>query len=389
MTVSNGNIRKRVYHRDGRAWTRFVATIELEPGGERSRRSASFDRERDARRWLAEQRSRAESGVALSADVPTVGTLLAEWLQHGTGTKGWSPSHTYRCESIVRVDLASLARVPADRLSVRDVEAILDRKRAAGASPDTVRLVRAALRAALNLAIRRGVLTRNVATLAQTPAPRRTAPRFLSQDEALTLLAALDRERLGPLFKVALGLALRPSEAIGLRWEDVDFDTRVIRVEQGIQLIDGTYQVRRPKTERSRRAIPFPIEIGEILREQKVSQLEERVQALRWDDSGLVFTNRHGGPVYPPYPNRRLQRILQDLGLKRVTFQELRHTGATLLLAMGAELAAIQDLLGHTSINTTRRYAQVVEPLKRDATELMGPLFRKVAPSVDAASSLV
>lgn len=389
MAGSSGNIRKRVYQRDGRTWIRFVATIELDSGGERSRRSASFDREREARRWLADQRSRAESGVALSADVPTVGTLLAEWIQHGIGTKGWSPSHTYRCESIVRVDLASLARVPADRLSVRDVEAILDRKRAAGASADTVRLVRAALRAALNLAIRRGVLTRNVAALAQTPAPRRAAPRFLTQEEALTLLAALDKERLGPLFKVALGLALRPSEAIGLRWEDVDFDARLIRVEQGIQLIDGTYHVLRPKTEGSRRTIPFPVEIGEILREQRVAQLEERMQAVRWEDSGLVFTNRHGGPVYPPYPNRRLRRILQDLGLERVTFRELRHTGATLLLAMGAELAAIQDLLGHTSINTTRRYAQVVEPLKRDATDRMGTLFREAAAALDGASLLV
>ena len=103
-----------------------------------------------------------------------------------------------------------------------------------------------------------------------------------------------------------------------------------------------------------------------------MAQIEECLASIRpWADSGLVFTNQTGGPLYGPHLTRHLRRILNGAGLPRVTFRELRHTGATALLAMGAELTVIQDLLGHTSIAMTRRYAQVVEPLKREAADRM------------------
>ena len=354
-----------------------MATIELrdDRNGDRERREKSFQREREAKAWIAKQHALVGAGVQVFGSTPTVGTLLEDWLEHGHVARQWSPSHYRRSLIIVRRDLASLRRLAADELTVRQVESVLEAKRATGAAPDTVRLVRSALSAALNLAVRRGVLARNVAALSQGPRVRQTAPTFLHPNDLARFRAALEGDRLGILYRIAMRLALRPSEVIGLRWVDVDLDGALLKVEQNVQRFDGFeefeggYSVLEPKTGLSRRTIPLTDNLIASLRVHRKNQLEERMAARRWDDSGLVFTNARGGPLNESYVNKRLKKRLEEASLPCVTFQQLRHTGATLMLSLGAELAAIQELLGHTSINTTRRYAKVIEPLKRDAVE--------------------
>ena len=75
--------------------------------------------------------------------------------------------------------------------------------------------------------------------------------------------------------------------------------------------------------------------------------------------------------------NRRLRTVLRRAEPAHVTFRELRHTGATLLLALGENIEVVQEILGHTSINTTRRYAKVIEPLKRRAADRMDAFVRQ------------
>ena len=219
------------------------------------------------------------------------------------------------------------------------------------AAPHTVRLIRAPLAAALNLAMRRGIIDRNVAAIAEIPRIRPHDPRYLTPDQVQDFLPALGGERLGTLFAVTLLLALRPSEAIGLRWQDVDFDARTVTIAQTVQREGGEYVALRPKTDRSARTMPLAVEVAALLRLHRVAQLEEVGRCE------LVFTNRNGAPVHSPQANRRLSVILERAGLPHLAFEELRHTGATLLLARGHPLEVVQEWLGHTSILTTRRYA--------------------------------
>ena len=230
--------------------------------------------------------------------------------------------------------------------------------------------------AALNLAIRRRLLPpgHNVARLAQGPELRQHRPNFLTPEIAAQLLAVLQHERLGALFSVSMLLALRPSEAIGLRWEDVDLEAGELHIRQSIQHEQG-YAVRQLKTESSARTIAIPEAVAELLRRHRLTQLEARVSTSGWLDSGLVFTNTHGGPVYEAAANRTLRRVLDAAGLPRVKFYELRHTGATAMLALGVPLEQIQETLGHTTINTTRRYAKLLEPARRDAAARVNAFF--------------
>src|SRR2546430_732135 len=97
-------------------------------------------------------------------------------------------------------------------------------KSQAGLSPRTVQYLRAILRAALNQALRWNLVGRNVAELVDPPRQVRYRPRFLDVDEARVFLAAVAGDRLEALYILQLTLGLRPGEALGLTWDDVDLN---------------------------------------------------------------------------------------------------------------------------------------------------------------------
>lgn len=121
----------------------------------------------------------------------------------------------------------------------------------------------------------------------------------------------------------------------------------------------------------------FPAEIETLLREHRQAQLRERLSALRWDDHGLVFPNTTGGPLYGPYVTRAMQKIMLRAGIPRRRFHDLRHTGASILHALGVDLKTIQEVLGHSTYQLTAdTYTHPNDTVFIDAAEKMGGFLR-------------
>lgn len=299
-------------------------------------------------------------------------------MEHGTTLGDWSPSYARRTKGIVARDLAPLHDVRVDELSVSDVEALIERRQKGGASPNTIRLMRNALSAAINLAIRRELLSpwANVAGRAQAPTVRREAPHYIPPELVPAFIDGLADERFRVLILTAMTLALRPSEGIGLLWSDIDLDKRELTIRGSVQYEGKSYVRRdRPKDEEPR-TIAMPAFLADLLREHRKEQMverqadyadiapmplrtpamvrkadlarqrhDERRQRRKVHDAawpGLVFTSRDGGPVYEAGVNRRLALIIDQINRARqepklgvapeplppVTFYQLRHTGA-------------------------------------------------------------
>lgn len=85
-----------------------------------------------------------------------------------------------------------------------------------------------------------------------------------------------------------------------------------------------------------------------------------------------MFTSPTGHPLHGPTVTRRFQKLLADAGLERMRFHDLRHSCASLLLAQGVPLSSIMDVLGHSSITTTRDvYAHLGDELRDEAAQAM------------------
>jgi integrase len=239
--------------------------------------------------------------------------------------------------------------------------------------------IRNVIRAAMNQALRWGLVARNVATLADAPRIERPAVRVLSAAEGNRLLDAAQGERFEAVDSVGLALGLRRGELLGLRWEDADLDAGRLRVARSLQRIGGKLQLTETKTPKSRRTLPLPQDAVRALRAHRVRQLEERLAAgPDWRDGGfdLIFTNRTGGPIEPVNLHRAYKRLLTKAGLPSIRFHNLRHSAASLMLTQGVPIKTIQEILGHSSIAVTSGfYAHLDEQLKREAAEAMDRVF--------------
>ena len=194
--------------------------------------------------------------------------------------------------------------------------------------------------------------------------------------------------RYGPLITTLLGTGMRIGELVGLRWEDVDFNSGFISVNHALQYrsgVDGKYRFRISKTKTSAaiRLIPILSEVRTALLEEKHYQDLFEGEFVTIDGcSGFVFTNRKGAPYSPAYLYELLNRIASahnDIELKRSSRENrdpvllpkigphiFRHTFCTRLCENMNNIKVIQEVMGHKDAATTMNiYNEATEDTKK------------------------
>lgn len=178
--------------------------------------------------------------------------------------------------------------------------------------------------------------------LFKLPRPKDREYRWISREEADQLVAAA-WGYWPAMFTVALNTGLRMGELQALRWSDVDLRRRRLVVRRSWW--DGTFDT--PKSGKNRE-IP--------LNAQAVDALESHPRMLRCE---LVFHTSSGNVIDKPDMNKGLWRVCKAAGLERFSWHTTRHTFASWLVAAGVPLRTVQQLLGHSTITMTERYAHV------------------------------
>ncbi|MFC8848538.1 MULTISPECIES: tyrosine-type recombinase/integrase [unclassified Micromonospora] len=258
----------------------------------------------------------------------------------------------------------------------------------------TLRHVHTTLRAALTGAVREGLLTHNPARHLELPARPRPQAQVWTEARVAewnatgerptiavwtpTQLAAfLDYVRDDGLFALWWLIALRGlrrGEAAGLRWSEVDLHAGQLSVVR--QRTTAGYHVHEgpPKSATSRRSVALDQHTVRVLRQHRERQHQRRGTRAAigkvWHDSGYVFTGPNGMPVHPGYLTQRLRLLVNRAGLPPIRLHDLRHGSATLAREAGADLKAVQDQLGHASIQLTADiYTSVLPESQREAAE--------------------
>lgn len=174
--------------------------------------------------------------------------------------------------------LAEIGPVRITELTTRDVEAVLaDHDHLARSS---LRHLRSALSQAINFAMRRDDVGRNVSLAAMMPVESAsTEPcKSLDADEAAKLFDLCSTD--APVFCVSLVLGLRPGEATALRWDWIDLDAEVLHVRRTVR---GRQIVDEPKTAGAVRSLAMPTRLTALLRRHRAEQLATRMAAERCD----------------------------------------------------------------------------------------------------------
>lgn len=300
-------------------------------------------KEADAR--ISEIRSRLHRGEHVARTTLTFGDVAEEWFE-------WkSPGLRPRTREIYRwaLDLHLLPVFGSrrvQRISETDVAALVAQLRSGGLAEWSIRAVMTPLSGTLRYAVRRRMISSNPMSLlepSERPRQGRKRLRVLSADEIDRLLAAADVQS-RVLLEVALFGGLRASELGALVWSDRDLDAGLVRVRYQLGRDGDRVALKSPAASRDVHLAPS------LARSLAAHRLRSRWSA----EDDPVFTSPSGAALgYHALIRCSVIPAAKRAGLPGVTLHVLRHTYASLLIAMGANVKWVQGQLGHTNASMT------------------------------------
>jgi integrase len=332
------------------------------PGGRKIRRKVGPARSPGERDGLtkaqAEERFRQMRGaddLAATLSLPRVTmSQAADELGRRLEIRGRKKSHRLTVASDLRNHVVPFfGERDLGTIDPRDIERYIAVK-LTSLAPKTVRNHLNTVHSIFEIGMRMGWCQSNPVKLADRPVIKTTETRikFLDQAELEKLLVIpYPSDAFGEieptLYLTAAMTGLRQGELIGLRWRDVDFNARKVRVVS--PYVRGEFN--DPKSEDSGRSVPLAARAADALQVL-------RGRSLYPADHDLVFCHpQTGSPLDRSKLVRRFKCALDRAAVRRITFHELRHTFGTRMAAAGVPLRTIQHWMGHADSKTTQIYA--------------------------------
>ncbi|HLR23459.1 MAG TPA: site-specific integrase [Pseudogracilibacillus sp.] len=199
----------------------------------------------------------------------------------------------------------------------------------------------------------------------QKPQPNYKEKNTWTKEESHKFLSVAQEYQSYIAFWLALQFGLRFSEILGLQWKNIDFKNKILHVEQAYH--EPEKELGRLKTNASRRSISMSDQQVEFLKEYKEKQTPK---------SDIVVANSQGNYMMKRNVRRAMNRICERAEVKQITFHELRHTHATLLLEMNEHVKIVQQRLGHVKAETTINiYSHVRPQVHQDSAQRFSDFF--------------
>lgn len=303
-----------------------------------------YGRKKEAER-VEQQLNQKYKNKALKDNL-TMSQLIDEWLPSVKDKLARSTYNKYEmhCKKIKN----GIGHIRLKNINARILEEYYnDLKKNSGLADRTISDNYAVVSDILNCAVRWEYIDSNPNSKAERIKYKKKEAEYYTPFEVQRLLEALDNERYQKntfsyfrnkaLILFAIDSGCRRGEITGLTWEDIDLTSGKVEINKATQYLSkyGTFE-KETKTDFSNRTIYVSELTLETIKLWKREQDLRHIQlGCKWGNSKRVFTNDIGEDMQPNRPYKILQDIIKDNGLKRITFHDLRHTSATLLIARG------------------------------------------------------
>lgn len=340
-----GNVRE--------AWLVDVKVVGKDGRRRRVQRVAPLQNRRAAEKLeheLREELLNADDRKPSAVEVPLFADFAKEFIDT-YATPNNKPSEVESKRMILRVHLVPLfGNLRLDQIGIAEIDAYKAKKLAAKVAHKTINNHLTVLRKMLAVAI----AWERLATAPHIKWLKPPPPEFdfLTYDETTRLIEAAEGEW-RTMITVAARTGLRLGELLALSWTDVDLEAGRLFVRRAVARgIVGT-----PKNGRSR--------------EVALSQQATAALAAHPRRSLLVFSDSEGRMLTKGATKAPLANALKRAKLRHIGWHALRHTFASHLVMRGAPIKAVQELLGHSTIEMTMRYSHLSPDARRDAVRLL------------------
>ena len=401
-------------------------TVGIKPDGRPDRRHVRGRTEAIVTRKVRElERQRDGGTVRKTGQRWTVAAWLTHWVETIAAPAVRETTMVGYRAAVYKHLIPGVGAHRLEKLEPEHLELLYAAMIRRGSAPGTAHQAHRTIKTALNVALRRGHLTRNVAQLAKAPRLDEQEIEPFTVAEAQRLLAVASGKRNGVRFALALALGLRKGEALGLKWRRVDLENGLLRTPRQLQRHRWRHGCEDPhvcgerlhktescprrcsrhrracpppcppscerhasncpqrhggglrevdvKSRAGRRAVGIPAPLVEALRQHKEQQCQERRKAAQlWNEDDWVFTQPNGRPIDPRADHDAWKALLQEAGVRDARLHDARHTAATMLLVLGVPTRAVMEVMGWSQMAMTTRYQHL-------APQLVGGIAEQVA----------
>lgn len=345
-----------------------------------SRASFTADSKAECQAWLRKMLDQAGQGWNYAGGKMTLGEYLQVWLENSRASLRLKTHDQYR-RTVEKHILPLIGNIRLKDLRPECVERLYASLLKFGSGVRTVRIVHAVLHRSLEKAVRYGLILRNPTDGAALPQYKHAEMMVLDEIQVSQLLVAAKGSRHEALYHLAVTTGMRMGELFGLRWSDLHWVSGRIYVRRQVQYVPGHgWSFVEPKTRSGRRTIKLGEGVLHALREHLERQQRERDTAReRWLDHDLIFPSKSGTPMDPSNLRLDFTHVLQQAGLPKIRFHDLRHTAASLMLNHGIPVIVVSKMLGHSKPSITMDiYGHLYNEMQDEAAQLMDELVTPI-----------
>ena len=403
-----GSIYKKTVTRNGQPYTYWEAqiTVGADPGtGTQIRKTYTGKTQKEVREKMQAAAVAVQEGDFFEPSRMNVADWLDLWLKEYSAD--WKFKTKEKYETVCRVHLKpALGATKLAKLTTPQIQSfynelgrsgkVTKKKDAKGReterreplSPKSIRLVHGVLSKAQNTAVRVGYLKHNPAELCTTPKLEKKEISPLTDAQIKDFVRLCEAEDYGRIYKLILFTGLREGEALGLTWDCVDFTRNELKINKQLQR-QGDRDVLVPLKNSKPRYLTAPAFVMQLLKEERVHQLEQRLAAgelwQSWQSAeerttALVFVKDDGSSITAAALYQRYKHLAEKLGAPDSRVHDLRHTYAVLSLQNGDNVKTVQGNLGHaTAAFTLDVYGHVSEKMKEDSADRMQAYIENLA----------
>lgn len=380
-------IEKR-FGKDGKpAYRVRIAVHDSVSGKRRNVTEGTYRTRRDAERAERDALQKRDRGTLLDPATTTVAELLEAWLATKSADvtaqtlKGYEI--TIRRHLVPALGSIRVQRLTPDRLQAQYAEWL-----EGGMSARNIRGCHMRLSQALDQAIRFRLLPSNVCNVVSPPRLPKPKPAVWSTEEIIAFLQVAQHDSLSPLWHLLVLEGLRRGEALGLRWQDINWNRCTAHIVQtvapdissrGEPIIQA-----RTKTAAGARTVKLSDATLTALKTCRTQWLSRKRASETWADHDLIIcTTRDargrpngGKPINPNNVTRSFELLIERAALPRITPHGLRHSHATMLLRKGVSAKIVSERLGHASIGITLdTYSHVLPDMQDTAAQAVDAIL--------------
>lgn len=358
---------RKIILQDGSTRYRVVVDVGRRPSGGRDQRTKTFRTRTEAGKWLTATRSQVDGGSYVRPVNETLSAHLDSWLE-GKRLSGKRPATLRSYRDALSHVRSLFGTKPLQSLTAEDVEQVkalmLDGaarrigRKGEPLSARSVNLMLGTLQQALDQAVRRGKVPRNVAALVDRAAGGPKPGAAWTLEEAALFKERASRDRLHVAWLLTC-FGLRRGEVLGLEWDrDIDLSDATVTIRVSRTVVAGQIVEGPPKTHRGARTLPLDAEMLALLRELRTRQSEERRAAGSLYDGSLdkVVVDELGRPIRPEWYSDRFTRIARAAEVPIIRLHDARHTSVTIMRSLGIPSHVVAAWHGHDEAVMARTY---------------------------------